>query len=566
MIQPASLDLALKSLATSDWDGYVSHLRQELEVRESLWAELGRKHGKEIDLLERVLAWPAEKSRRRVLTYLLPALGYADLLSHEVLKLLKFASVLDGAAVYQVGRAIRPTFSRSFAVAREVGDAVRHESSFTPVIGIWTSAYAQAAPQDAAAYARDLPTATAQQREVVAGLLGSLDTSQADVSAVLAPEADRLLTAVLQDAPATGDVSDHWNAVRALARFHAPAMEALIKAANAGQVPALMVLVHWLTGQMASTVGATATPLPDIIDLLLRSAISNVQLRDPVDSHAASLVYNQTLRPVVLGCVNRLAESDVPVATMFEQVFSAINENGEFGAVLTDWLLSARVSVQAIRSLLLMCAVGNGPIVLNASQFMAAPEERRIVACRRLLTLTMDGPVLCEFIGLLAEDPALQPAGLEYASQMLPAVMEEFPGAAESFLRLRTRSDRRRQPYAALYRGVFARALHWRRILERLPERGELRPSDHELHVLNARRQWEAQEAMRVARERSFFRHLATTVHTAQGMRFVSHHEHGTSAISGMAALSHSIELPSSEVRDPVRASMHRRLNLRASR
>jgi len=566
MNQPASLDLALKSLAASDWDGYVSYLRQEFEVRESLWAELGRQHGKEIDLLERLLAWPVEKSRSRVLSYLLPALGYANLLSHEVLELLKFASVLQGAAAYQVVAAIRPTFSRSFAVAREVGDAVRNEGSFASVIWLWTSAYAQAAPQDAAAYARNLPTATAQQREVVAGLLGGLDTSQADVSAVLAPEADRLLTLVLQDAPATGDVSDHWNAVRSLARFHAPAMEALMKAVNAGQAPALMVLVHWLAGQTASTVGATATPLSDIVDLLLRSASSNVQLRDSVDSLAASLVYNQTLRPVVLGCVNRLAESDVPVATMFEHVFSAINENGEFGAVLTDWLLSARVAVQAVRSLLLMCAVGNGPVVLNASQFVAASEERRIVACRRLLTLTMDGPVLCEFIGLMAEDPGFQPVGLEYASQMLPAVMEEFPGATESFLRSRTRSVGRRQAYAALYRGVYARALHWRRILERLPERGELRPSDHELHVLNARRQREAQKVMRVARERSFFRHLATTVHTAQGVRFVSHNEHGTSAISDMAPLSHSIELPSSEVSDPVRASMNRRLNLRASR
>lgn len=567
MTKPVSLDSPLQCLAASDWDGYVDHLRQEFEDREPLWKELGSQHGKGIDLVERLLAWPEEKGAGRVLSYLVPALGYAELTAPEVLQLFGFASSLGAAAPYRIVAAIRPTFKGSPAIAREVGDAVRKDPSLTAMLGFWSSAFAQVAPRDAASYAKDLPTATREQRGVLAEILENLDTSLADVSAVLSPDADRLLAAALEDAPNTGGATKHWSAVRALAQFHAPAMETLMQAAQSGQAPALVVVAMWLSTHNALTIGAIAVPVGEVIDLLLERAISNDELRAVVDSNLQWLFYNPTVGPIAMDCIGRLAGAKAPVGTMFGEVFGAIKQKEpKFSQLLTAWLLSPEASIQAVRSLLVQCAAGTAPVALDASQFMAAPEHRQVEACRRILNLTIDGPALCKFIDFFAADPGMQPTGLGYANQMLPVVMEEFPGATEGFLRMRTRAAHRQEPYAALYRGVLAQALRWRRVLEQLPERGELKQSDDETNVLRLRRQRKAQEITRSANERSFFRDMATKIHLAQGKRFVTHHQRGPSDISGMAELSHSVELPSSDLSDPARASMNRTRNLKASR
>jgi hypothetical protein len=281
----------------------------------------------------------------------------------------------------------------------------------------------------------------------------------------------------------------------------------------------------------------------------------------------SALLYNTMLRPIVLAQVQALSQTDEPVAILFKNVFNAIAENQtEFGQLLTTWLLAATTKLAAVRSLLAMCAAGSAPVALDAPLFTAATHERQVIACRRLLTLTMDGPAFCRFIGILAEEPAFQPQGLAFASQLLPEAMKEFPGATEDFLLQRTRLNQRSQPYAPLYRSIYAGALTWRRVLRRLPRRGELHPRDSELHALRAAHQGHAQEVMRSARKHSIWALFATTIHTAQGLRFVSHMQHGTSAISAMAAHSHSIELPSSERSDPVGGLILRSRTLRGSK
>lgn len=569
-VAPNTVDLLHQYLVESDWESFVAHLRgiANLEEREKLQRELGRRHGQTIDLVERLRAWPVDGSTRAV-THLLPALLHAPITKVQLLQLLQFAAAAGGSARYRVTEVVRNAFVASPRASRDVGLAMRADHSLTPALSIWITAFVQAAPGDAAAYVTELPTETSSERELVANFLETLRPFLPSVVQMLAPHAERLLAAVLLEAPKIGlHFSVLWSAVRTLAHFYVPAMDVLMDASRAGQTPALIALANWLPGQSDSALGASSVPLSDVVDVLLQHSLSDEELRKrAVDSNLASLLYTEALRPIVISRVKRLASVDAPIAEMFSEVFNAIADHqGLFAALLTDWLLSASATLAAVRSVLAMCTGSRAPPVLDAPTFTAAPMDRQVVACRRLLNLTMDGPTLCEFIGLLAQESGFQPQGLRYASEMLPAAMDEFPGAAEDFLAPRTRADRRNDPYAPLYRAVYARALQWRRVLMRLPKLNELKPSDPHLHALRSMHVRHSQEVMRAARAQSILGQIATTVHTAQGRRFVSHLEPGPTGISGMVAQSHSFELPSSERSDPLGGLIRRRGGLRASR
>jgi hypothetical protein len=73
-------------------------------------------------------------------------------------------------------------------------------------------------------------------------------------------------------------------------------------------------------------------------------------------------------------------------------------------------------------------------------------------------------------------------------------------------------------------------------------------------------------EILRVANERSIFAALSTKMNIAQGRRFVVRTEHGLTSISEMQQASHAIELPSSELADPVGGMLRRARRLGGSR
>lgn len=566
-----SVDDLERCLANADWEGFVGQLRslENLEERRRLQEGLGKRHPKQIDLVQRLRAWPAGDSGRAA-THLLPALLHAALTIPQLLELLQFAVSAGANVRYRVIEVLRNALSAPSAAWHDIAAAVSTDASLAPALDVWLTAFVQARPADAAAYAIELPTGTSSERELLARFLVLLRPFLASITPILLPHAGRLLSAVLLDAPRDGlHFSVLWSAVRTLAHVHAPAMEALMEASRAGQTPALVALANWLPGLSADTLGANAVPLSSVVDLLLEHALKDSQLRErAVDSNLASLIYGGTAaRGTVLQRLHQLSSVDGAVADDFKELFSAIADDEQtFGTVLTEWLLSPNTALPPVRSLLAMCASSRALALLDVAAFAAAPVELQVVACRRILNLSMHGPTLCAFVGMLAQEPGLQPQGLKYASEMLPAAMDEYPGAAEDFLAPRTRADRRHEPYATLYRAVYARALQWRRVLKQLPNINELSPTDSQLHALRAMHRRHSQEVMRMARAQSVFGQLATTVHTAQGRRFVSHLPPGPSGISGMVAQSHSFELPSSERSDPLGGLLRRRSGLRASR
>lgn len=556
----------IASLLASDWEGYVRQIRRiEFGIpRDSTHADLGSRHGQGVDMVERFLAWPEEDARNRA-AHFIPVLAHANLNAAEVIQVLRAVLTLKTNAKYRLTDVIRAAFARDIEVAHEVSKAMVADLPLALGAPNWVHAFCQAAPQDAAVFSTQISLTEPDARSLLSLFLETLRSSEPSIKAVLEPHFPRFLEALLQDGPFEELYSSHWAAVVWLGEVHEPAMRALMLAVTAGQASAVVALASSLPGRSSTTLGAGTVLLQDAVALLLEKGLYNERVRGIVDTNVSSLLYNATLRHIIVGCVQQLATQQVEVAHAYSETLQAIaQQTDDFSTILTTWL-TQEASQVAVKSLLDMCSGGIAPIVLNASVFQAATQERQVVACRRLLNLTLHGPTLCQFIGILAEDPALQPHGLSYAQQMLRQAMDEYPGSAQDFLKSRTRHNDKDKEFAKLYRPMLTRALRWHRVLKSLPDRLELRPSSEQRQALRAMQLKRARETMRAAEEGSIFASISTKLHVAQGHRFVSHMEHGPSEITSMTSLSHSFELPSSELSDPLGARFRRLMAWKAS-
>ena len=213
-----------------------------------------------------------------------------------------------------------------------------------------------------------------------------------------------------------------------------------------------------------------------------------------------------------------------------------------------------------------MCTSSRAPVVLDEVAFAAQTPERRVKAARRLLALMHHGPTLCHFCELIATMSMLGSERFNLSGEMLDNAFLEYPGATEEFLRDKTSTLSPSAPETQVFQGIYANVLQWRSVLEKLPNRKELRPSDAVFQVLRARKRRINREIMRVAAEQSIFASLCTNVHMAQGRKFASHTPFGAPQITQMAESSHMVELPSSELADPMRGQIERNNLLRNAR
>jgi len=463
---------------------------------------------------------------------------------------------------------LQPHIAAAPDLGAQLGEALlRGEVAGEGVLRVWASAFATGAPTAAATYAVSLLDSGGPTDEHLQALLQYLDMKQGDVVTLLEPAEARLAAALLKAIREPSWTYAAGAALTGIASFSTSAMAALQRGVEAGETWALAATAGWLQSRPSTTVGVTAVPVDDLVRAMLRHAVENENPRRAVDSAMASLMNRDVTRPLVLACVAELGSLDVDVAQLFPETLSALCEHmPDFTRLLTGWLLAPNATFSAIGSLLSRCTVGQVPADLNAEMFAAASPDRKVVAARRLLGLTHNGPVLCQFISVLAESPVLQPDGLNLAAHMLNEAFVEYPNATVEFLKERTRPAERSKPFSHVYRGVYANALRWRRVLAQLPRLNELRPTDSQLHALRAMQSRLNREILRGAKERSIFAALVTQMHIAQGRRFVVRTEHGLTSISEMKHASHAIELPSSELADPVGGMLRRAQRLRASR
>lgn len=530
-----------------------------------LWKAIGDAHGSAFDLFERLLAWPMVSTSVAV-RRLMPAVEFVKSLAHaDAIRLLQFSERVEPSFRHIVANQLKHHITSTPELGRQLGESLRlGEIQGEGATRVWAGAFWEAAPQQAALFTSKLVNGDDANAALLATTLQYLPPNF-DVVTTLLPQEAKLATVLLEAAPTLG--GEGWHALTAIAGFSKTAMDAIQNAIAIGEVPALIAVANWLYKISTPTVGATGAALEEVVKNLLRHAVANSEVQRWVDSGVSSLFYRESLRGLALHCITELGQSSGDVVESFKETFDAVCDKPEdFTKLLTEWLLAESTSLSAIRGLLSRCNTQQAPTGLDGVIFAAAPTERKVAAMRRLMAMTHNGPVLCLFIAALAETPAMQPQGLELATHMLNETFSEYPDATVEFLRPRTRPAARHEPFSHVYRGVYANALKWHRVLSKLPKRNELRPTDSQRHALRAIRQRINRDIIRMAEKNSIFASLSTKMHVAQGRRFASHSDHGVPQVVQMQETSHSVELPSSELADPVGGMLRRARALAASR
>lgn len=562
------LESIFDALRTGRFDHYESlaDAFAKAHSKDALWSALAEAHGSAFDMFERLLAWPSD-GIRVVMRRLMPAVEHVRSLSLlDLARFLEFAERVPQSFRHSVAELLRPHVARSPELGEHMGELLRRGSiKGEGSTRIWAGAFAGGAPAEAGQYAVRLCPGSAGDVTLMAVLLQFLPVANQDVLAVIVPAEADLTHALIGMVPMP--TSEAWHALTAIADVSATAMNVLQQAVEEGNASAIVAMSHWLHRLTGPTAGPTAVPVESLVAHLLRHALQDAEVRSAVDSAIAGMLCRASLRPVVLLCLGMLRSVDDDLDELFPETMNGICEQpGDFTRLLTEWLLAEGVAFAAVRSLLARCSQHRAQVSLDPVVFGAATVPRKMVAARRLLALTHNGPVLCRFIAYLAEEPALQPDGLTMAAQTLNGAFAEYPHATEEFLKARTRAVGRGEPFATVYRGVYANVLRWRLVLRRLPQLNELRPTDAQLHALRAMRQRVNREIMRGAHEKSVLAAIFTKVHVAQGRRFATHTAQGAPKVADMQQTSHSIELPSSELADPVGGMLRRARALAAGR
>jgi hypothetical protein len=533
---------------------------------DGIWGKLAKLHPGTVNVFVALSALSGEKGSAAC-RWLLPVVGQlAHMSLTNAKQLLNFAETLNVSHRHMPAEQLKPHIAARPKLGRELGEYLRAvDSPGEATVFVWARAFASGTPKAAACYVKTLLTGSAGDARLAAVLTTFLPTDDEEVQRVLASLEPSLADALIENSAVLGNVG--WTAMCHIADQSAKARNALSEALRAGLPEATIAIANSLYRRDQTTVSVTGTTVEELVNRLLQIGLSDDRFRRHIDAAVDSLFYRQALLPMATQSVMRLGATPKDAVEAFPEVFGALaNHPNEFASVLTNWLLSPDASFASLASLISMCTSSRAPVALDETAFADQLPQQRLKAARRLLALTHHGPTLCHFSAIIAEMSMLGPERFNLSGQMLDNAFLEYPGATEEFLKDKTSTLSPSAPEAQVYQSVYANVLKWRSVLEKLPNRKELRPSDAEFQVLRARKRRINREIMRVAAEQSIFASLCTNVHMAQGRKFASHTPFGAPQITQMAESSHMVELPSSELADPMRGQIERNNLLRNAR
>ena len=502
-----------------------------------------------------------------VCNWLLPVVGQLPSLSlSDAKQLLGFAEAIDHSYRHVPIEQLSPHISARPELGRELGAYLRNiDSPGEASVIVWAGSFAGGAPKVAAAYLAELLTGGGTDTRLAVILTTCLPNRDQEVKKIVASHDPSLVNAIAGSTEALGAAA--WNALCFMANQSGKAAGVLRDALLAGARDATIAIANSLRQvKDPAANGVTGTPLAELVDYLLFIGFHDADLRHDIDAAVSVLFLRPLLRPVVTDCVKKLGAAGQDVVVLYPRVFGTLaSKRDEFATVMTDWLTSPDTCFSSLASLLSMCANGRAPVVLDDAVFAAQTTERRLKAARRMLAFTHNGPILCEFCALIAEMKVLGTERFNLAGQMLDKAFLEFPAATEAFLESKTIALVN-DPDAHIYRDIYANALQWRGVLEKLPHRKEILPTDLEMQALRNMSRRFHREVMRLASERSFFSKFCSNTYVAQGKKFAIHTANGVPQISHMAEMTHSVELPSSELADPMRGLIERENFIRGAR
>lgn len=539
---------------------------QDDQQNQQLYQQLADADMQEVDILECFERW-LPLNPYAACHCLLPALSLSSRADATRLgRLLRLVPEHDDSLPHHIGDALQVRFSRQPSLALELA---RCFDSGVPIIGkacqVWAISFAMAQPVAAAQFVVDrLGTSTTDIRAIKA-LVVTLPWRSDEVRAVIGPHHHALLTwlAGLVETDAEGA----WYCLVELGQFEVDAYRLVAEALDVGVPVAASNVARSIFRIDGAVYGVNSVPLDDVLRRLVAMACEDAAICGNVDLALSSCLRKPNQRPIAIDCLRALGDGPDDALNRFDATFKGLPDDAAlFKDVLTGWLLSPTASFQVIRAMLSVVSAQRARAELDEQLLAKATPLARIKLIRRLLGLLGDGPALCQFGTDIARMKTLGNAGLELANEMFNLLKDEFPQATEEFLKPLAASHLRRERGAVIFRGVYASVLRWKRHLERLPSRPELRVGDaDELTLRSARIKLNA-IIQRGAEEMSVFASVMKKVHIAQGRRFTSHTENGPMQINSMGQYSHSIELPSSELSDPMRGYIHRMKMLENSR
>ncbi|MBN3804340.1 hypothetical protein GXB81_14960 [Paraburkholderia sp. Ac-20336] len=561
------MGLAVCSLQTGHWNDFVTHMQNAYCANgDQVWEVLAEFYPTKLNVFHELSKLSAE-SVTGACEWLLPAVGKLQGISlTDAISLLRFADRLPLSYRHAPAEQLAPHVAACPALGIELGEFLRVTPEAHDISGrVWAGAFASGASGEATSYVVRLITGVPRDSELLASLLAFLPLDGEDALAVLTSVEPTLANTIVRAIPELGQ--DAWAALCLIADS-SPTAQKELQSALDGRIPdAIHAISNTLFLRKTPDVGVTGAPLVDLVRRLLQAGLEVEQCRGHVDVAVSRLFIRPALRSTASQCVKELYATESDAVSAFGQIFGALeNHPPEFVQILTDWLLQPDANFDSIRSLLSKCALKRSLVRLDDLVFAAATRDRQVKAIRRLLALTHHGPTLCLFSLCIAEMNALGPERFELVGQMLDMTFAEYPGVTAAFLKKMTSELPRHAPETVVFRTVYANVLRWRRVLERLPQRKELRPSVGELQALRARKLRMNREIMRQAAERSIFRDVFMNMHLAQGRKFATHISSGPPQIVELKESSHSVELPSSELADPMRGRLERSNLLRSAR
>lgn len=547
------------ALQADQFDVYAREAAKSIEVEgaDNFWTELAAMHPKQINLVDVLNKWPPGRDYQ-LITVLIPVLAYLPQLTQEDYRKLLEVIALRNASAYSVAERVAKHLGRDHALALDFAEEMEAGQEVTEALQMaWAESFAAGAPRVASVYIlgyfeehRRLPT------EVKLLLLGLPESELLEQSAFVA--LGEAMTDAVMHPPAQDQYV--WLTLVKLALIVPYASDKLMEAVNSGRVDAGRALAGALTRLDAPEWSVRKLPLQNVLGSLVESAMSDESALAYIDHVIAVLMVREHAKAQALVFLGSLGVKNEDFTEILHAAFqAAFRDEAGFTTLLTKLLLQQGANFNAIKHLIRFYQIEGNPVRLDDETIIAADTQRLVKLVRRILSLTFHGPTMCMYAGEILRISGLGQTGQHLGIQMFKEIYAEYPGAAEDYLREKVKEVGADTPAGAIYNDFMDHILEWREFLNKLPEVKELRATEQERIALNSLGSRVNRDIQRGAEEQSIFASIVSKSVIVQGSRFAAYIDDRPPMVTQMFESSHSIELPSSELADPLRGLIRRR-------
>ncbi|MBC3911021.1 hypothetical protein [Undibacterium umbellatum] len=533
-------------------------IKLPFEDEKSILLALASKFNSLDELTELLCAWLQEGHIDAVRALMEAVEHIPSTDAKSVMNYLAFVESLPMEYQYSGAAKLSGAFCAEPDLARACGLIFSVQSPINELMIIaWATAFGGALPSQAIDMAT---TISGVNSNIISCLLlhASTQSFPANQKAILESEKN-ILQRLIEASSSPTWRQQAWEVIVRIAEFSQKAEELLLHEMEIGDSPAIPALLSSITRGVWPFRTQPWT-MKAVIERLFQNEITEPALLRQIDTAIVTCLSRSKMQSEALNLLIELgANRKINPVLMLERVFSQIKSKKDLcGKLLTAWLVRTDIPHVTLREMLTRCVIGRNPS-LDLFTLENVDDRQRYNVARKLLGLLHDGQSVCEFVVTFAEEPSMQPEGINIAGQMLYEIEKEYPTAVENFLCERCIVHSKKTVIGEFYASIYKYCLERRKAIENLPVLDELRPTSLQTQILRAVRQQENREIIRGAEVRSIFSSISTNVNIAQGRRVATWI--GLDArpqVFELNQYSHRVDLPSSELCDPIGGILRR--------